>query len=99
MTEQPTETGTETGTVIRSRMFCMHASICEDPATGSAAAALTGYLAANQPNALRWKIHQGVEMGRPSVIYTAANGDLKPGLVQVGGQAIIVGEGKLYYAD
>ncbi|QEW06475.1 PhzF family phenazine biosynthesis protein [Nitrincola iocasae] len=97
--EQPNDIGTETGTVIRSRMFCMHASICEDPATGSAAAALTSYLAANQPDALRCQIHQGIEMGRPSVIYTAANGDVKPGLVQVGGQAIIVGEGKLYSAD
>ncbi|MBT2786183.1 MULTISPECIES: PhzF family phenazine biosynthesis protein [unclassified Halomonas] len=83
-------------TVVRSRMFCMHASICEDPATGSAAAALTGYLASLQPDALQYKIHQGVEMGRPSVIRTAANGEIKPGLVTVGGNATVVGKGTLY---
>lgn len=79
--------------VVRSRMFCMHTSISEDPATGSAAAALTGYLASLQPNALRCTIHQGVEMGRPSVIHTSANGDIKPGFVHVGGNAVVVGRG------
>lgn len=83
-------------TIVHSRMFCMHASICEDPATGSAAAALTGYLASLQPDALHCKIHQGVEMGRPSVIYTAANGGIKPGFVQVGGNAVVVGKGEFY---
>ena len=78
---------------ISSRMFCMHASICEDPATGSAAAALTGYLASLQPNALRCTIHQGVEMGRPSVIHTAATGGIEPGFVTVGGDAVVVGQG------
>ncbi|HDZ47487.1 hypothetical protein LCGC14_0057860 [marine sediment metagenome] len=81
---------------IQSRMFCMHASLCEDPATGSAAAALTGYLATLQPNALQCTIHQGVEMGRPSVIYTAANGSIKPGFVQVSGNAVVVGKGEFY---
>ena len=83
-------------TVVHSRMFCMHSSICEDPATGSAAAALTGYLASLQPGTLHCKIHQGVEMGRPSVIHTAANGEVKPGLVTVGGNAKVVGKGEFY---
>lgn len=83
-------------TIVRSRMFCMHASLCEDPATGSAAAALTGYLASLNPDPLHCKIHQGVEMGRPSVIHTTANGNIEQGFVTVAGQAIIAGEGKLY---
>tara|TARA_R110000751_G_scaffold285203_1_gene389480 strand:+ start:170 stop:592 length:423 start_codon:yes stop_codon:yes gene_type:complete len=83
----------ELKTVLRSRMFCMHASICEDPATGSAAAALTGYLASTQVNAIHCNIHQGVEMGRPSVIHTAANGGIEPGFVTVGGNAVVVGQG------
>ena len=83
----------EAETVIKSRMFCMHASLCEDPATGSAAAALTGYLASLQQDALQCKIHQGVEMGRPSVIHTAANGGIKHGFVEVGGNAAVVGRG------
>lgn len=78
---------------IRSRMFSMENSLCEDPATGSAAAALTGYLASLQPDALQCKIYQGVEMGRPSAIYTAANGNIKAGFVQVGGNALVVGRG------
>lgn len=86
----------EKETVIRSRMFCMHASICEDPATGSAAAALTGYLASLQPTALHCKIQQGVEMGRPSVIYTAANGEIKSGCVTVSGHAVLVGKGAVF---
>ncbi|EHJ94747.1 PhzF family phenazine biosynthesis protein [Vreelandella boliviensis] len=83
----------EAETVVRSRMFCMHASICEDPATGSAAAALTGYLASLQPDTLQCRIHQGVEMGRPSIIYTAANGDIESGYVKVSGNAVVVGKG------
>lgn len=83
-------------TVIQSRMFCTHDSICEDPATGSAAAALTGYLASLQQNALQCRIHQGIEMGRPSVIYTAANGSIKPGFVRVGGNAVMVGKGQIF---
>ena len=83
---------------IRSRMFCMHGSICEDPATGSAAAALTGYLASLRRDSLECRIHQGDEMGRPSIIHTAANGEIKPGLVTVGGNAVVVGQGEIYLA-
>lgn len=91
-----TKKSEESETVVQSRMFCMHASIVEDPATGSAAAALTGYLASMQPNALRLEIHQGVEMGRHSVIYTAANGDIKHGFVAVGGNTVVIGKGELH---
>lgn len=82
-------------TTLRSRMFSREHGLCEDPATGSAAAALTGYLASRQSNALKGTIHQGDEMGRPSVIYTAANGEIKPGFVMVGGHAVVVGQGVL----
>lgn len=82
-------------TVLRSRMFSREHGLCEDSATGSAAAALTGYLADKQSNALHCRIHQGVEMGRSSVIYTAANGPIKPGLVTVSGSAVVIGRGVL----
>ncbi|WP_447895017.1 PhzF family phenazine biosynthesis protein [Vreelandella sp. GE22] len=88
------ETDTNNAGAIRSRMFSMHDSLCEDPATGSAAAALSGYLA-TQGDMRRWMIHQGVEMGRPSVIETEMNGDL----VDVSGQAVLVGKGTLYLPD
>ncbi|PRY64134.1 trans-2,3-dihydro-3-hydroxyanthranilate isomerase [Vreelandella songnenensis] len=81
-------------TVLRSRMFSREHGLCEDPATGSAAAALSGYLATTG-DARRWVIHQGVEMGRPSVIETA----MANGLVQVGGNAVLVGKGEIYLQD
>lgn len=74
-----------------SRMFSREHGLCEDPATGSAAAALTGYLATLNETT-RWTIHQGVELGRPSVIETA----MDKGLVQVSGSAVLVGKGELY---
>lgn len=88
-------TGNAEETVLHSRMFSREHGLCEDPATGSAAAALTGYLADKQSNALHCRIHQGVEMGRPSVIYTAANGPIAPGLVTVSGHAVMMGRGAL----
>lgn len=81
-------------TVIRSRMLSREHGLCEDAATGSAAAALSGYLA-TVSDSRHWTIHQGVEMGRPSVIETAMNNDR----VQVGGNAVLVGKGEMYLRD
>jgi trans-2,3-dihydro-3-hydroxyanthranilate isomerase len=81
---------------VRARMFAPGAGITEDPATGSAAAALTGYL--TPPDAkdglLRWKVRQGVEMGRPSTMEVEA--DIAGGkivAVRVGGASVLVSEG------
>ena len=74
--------------------------IREDPATGSAAAALTGMLADMQegqaPNVRRWRIEQGVEMGRASRILSETdartNGQQR---VRIGGDLqLLVGEEK-----
>jgi trans-2,3-dihydro-3-hydroxyanthranilate isomerase len=87
------------GSSVRARMFAPLDGIPEDPATGSAAAALAGVLAAvEEPRAatLRWRIEQGFEMGRPSLIDLEA--DLTPnGLsaVRVGGESVLIGEGRL----
>ena len=55
---------------IRGRiMFAPAYGIAEDPATGSAVAALASWLAAHDSLAdgcVRWVIDQGMEMGRPS---------------------------------
>jgi trans-2,3-dihydro-3-hydroxyanthranilate isomerase len=56
---------------VRARMFAPLSKILEDPAMGSASAALGGLLAALDPrqNArLDVSIEQGIEMGRPSSI-------------------------------
>ena len=87
------------GSSLRGRMFAPLFGIAEDPATGSAAAALAGYLAAlEQPRTatLAWRIEQGFEMGRPSLIELEA--DLtSAGLraVRVGGESLLIGEGAL----
>ena len=56
---------------IRARMFAPLDHIPEDPATGSASAALAAYLVHLLPETdidVRMTIEQGVEMGRPSII-------------------------------
>ena len=56
---------------IRARMFAPLSNIVEDPATGSASAALGAYLASMRETAsprVGFVVEQGVEMGRRSVI-------------------------------
>jgi trans-2,3-dihydro-3-hydroxyanthranilate isomerase len=82
------------------RMFAPPHGIIEDPATGSAAAALAGLLAHLDPRAdaeIRLSITQGDEMGRASRIEALAE---KRGgavaAVRVGGTAVLVMEGTLH---
>ena len=70
---------------VRARMFAPAMGVAEDPATGAAATALAGALGPG-----RFVLHQGVEMGRPSVIHLEV-GDT----VRVGGDAVQVAEGRL----
>ncbi len=56
---------------IRARMFAPLDNVTEDPATGSASAALSAYLVSLEPEPdmlITLTIEQGVEMGRRSVI-------------------------------
>jgi trans-2,3-dihydro-3-hydroxyanthranilate isomerase len=92
------ETG-EAEVDMRARMFAPAHGIPEDPATGSAAAALAGFLA-GRPGLAEgwhgWRIAQGVEMGRPSLIL--ARGRREGGRVaevRIGGQAVPVMEGTI----
>jgi trans-2,3-dihydro-3-hydroxyanthranilate isomerase len=84
---------------VRGRMFAPGLGIVEDPATGAAATALAGYLAARdsrRAGTLAWAIDQGVEMGRPSRINLEA--DLADGsivAVRVGGSAVLVSSGEI----
>ncbi len=55
----------------RARMFAPLEGIPEDPATGSANCALVAMLSDYKPDhdaEFRWRIAQGVEMNRPSVL-------------------------------
>lgn len=83
---------------LRSRMFAPSLGIEEDPATGSAAAALGGYLGVRdrREGLLQWHIEQGIEMGRPSLLnvkITKHNAQIEQ--VGVGGSSIMVMEGTL----
>ncbi len=94
--------GERAGTAIRARMFAPGLNVPEDPATGSANAALAGYLAARDPRRdglLTWRVEQGFEMGRPSIIDVEA--DVAGGhvtAVRVGGASVLVAEGTMAIA-
>lgn len=78
-------------------MFAPAMGIAEDPATGAAAAALGGYMGAlddAENGTLRWRLEQGFEMGRPSILEVEAdkrNGEIAA--VRVGGAAVLVSDG------
>ncbi len=77
---------------IHARMLAPRMGITEDPATGSAAAALAGSL---DTDATHLVIDQGIEMGRPSRIeahITRADGVVTG--ISVGGGAVVVAEGR-----
>lgn len=84
------------GAHIHARMFAPTGGIPEDPATGSACAALTAYLSDLETAPIALNIAQGVDMGRPSRITTTAThtkGHVTN--VTVSGQARRVMEGRL----
>src|SRR5258708_4344766 len=93
------EDGERPGSDIRARMFAPGIGVPEDPATGSAAVGLAGYLAARDPRragTLHWVVEQGFEMGRPSIL--EAEADKKDGAVtatRVGGSTVIVTTGEM----
>jgi len=84
---------------VRARMFAPGESVPEDPATGSACAALGGYLGMRDATAsgtLRWIVEQGYEMGRPSLLHVSC--DKQDGAitaVRVGGSAVLVSSGTI----
>ena len=90
---------TSDGFDLRARMFAPLGGIPEDPATGSANCALAGLLSQIDPAAdatFSWRIAQGVEMGRPSVL--EARTEKRAGAVVnvwIGGDSVLVSEGSI----
>jgi trans-2,3-dihydro-3-hydroxyanthranilate isomerase len=82
---------------IRARVFAPLDGVPEDPATGSANCALAGILSHydEAPDGrFQWRIAQGVEMGRPSVLNadaTKENGTVVK--TTIGGACVMVAEG------
>ncbi len=85
---------------IQARMFAPGDGIAEDPATGSATAAVGALQAAllDRPDAeLALQVGQGVDMGRPSllsVVASKAGGTVRE--VRVGGGCVTVMQGRFH---
>jgi len=88
---------------IHARMFGPHViDVPEDPATGIAAGPMGAYAAfynvlPRQP-VMHFIIEQGIEMGRPSQIHVEVKTeDEYIRSLRIGGQAVIVGEGHIFW--
>jgi trans-2,3-dihydro-3-hydroxyanthranilate isomerase len=80
---------------VAMRVFPIYYGIAEDPATGSAAGCLAGYLAKHATlgsGPVDARIDQGAEVGRPSVLHIRARAGEGP---DVGGAVQRVVEGRL----
>ncbi len=82
---------------IRARMFAPLSGVPEDPATGSAACAVAGLQASLESassGSFAYRIAQGVEMGRPSLLQTRAEKvDSAVPSTWVSGTCVMVSEG------
>lgn len=88
---------------LDARMFAPLDGIVEDPATGSATAATLGLLAAlrrDRTSQCLWQVHQGVDMGRPSLMMgRTIKQDGSVVSVELGGRCIAVMEGTMVLED
>lgn len=83
---------------LSARMFSDDLGIPEDPATGSAAGCLAGYLVEHSyfgPDSLDVRVEQGYEIHRPSLLYLRAEREGDEINVSVGGKVQMVAKGKL----
>ena len=84
------------GEGLRTRMFSPLTGTWEDPATGSAATPLAGFLLhLSGAASAAWTIRQGVEMGRPSTLHATAWQAPDGIRASVGGQCVPVCEGSV----
>ena len=96
-------TRADDGFDLRVRMFAPLDGVPEDPATGSANCALAGMLAlrhADVDGDFSFRIAQGVEMGRPSVL--DARAEKRDGKVTgtwIGGCSVMVADGQIEVDD
>lgn len=81
------------GTDIQARMFT--GRMTEDPATGSATAAMTGLRAALSAGSVSLRVGQGVDMGRASLLAAQARHEADGIKASVGGEAVLVMRGTL----
>ena len=83
---------------LSARMFANDLGVPEDPATGSAAGCLAGYLAEHRylgTGSVDARVEQGYEIGRPSLLYLRAEKQGDETTVHVGGKVQMVAKGEL----
>jgi trans-2,3-dihydro-3-hydroxyanthranilate isomerase len=86
------------GSRWKTRMFAPSSGVAEDPATGSAAGPLALHLVRHGRIAFgdEIEISQGVEVGRPSILFARVEGSADDvQRVEVGGSAVTVARGEL----
>lgn len=88
----------EEGNDLAARMFTEGLGIPEDPATGSAAGCLAGYLVEHRyfdADSVEARVEQGYEIHRPSLLYLLADRERGEINVSVGGKVQMVARGEL----
>ena len=86
------------GADLAARMFADYYGVPEDPATGSAAGCLAGYLVEHRyfdTDSIDIRVEQGHEIGRPSLLYLRAENEEGETNVSVGGKVQMVARGEL----
>jgi trans-2,3-dihydro-3-hydroxyanthranilate isomerase len=81
---------------LNARMFAPYFGVSEDPATGSAAGCLAGYLLKYKyfkNDTIDIKVEQGYEINRNSILYIRGDFDNGSFNINVGGKAFKVAEG------
>jgi trans-2,3-dihydro-3-hydroxyanthranilate isomerase len=92
-----TSEGAGHGYDFQARMFAPGGGVEEDPATGSAAAALGGWLGSTSltDGTISCVIAQGVEIGRPSRLEVEVERAGTVLAVRVGGSAVLMSDGTI----
>ena len=91
----------EEGNDLADRMFADYYRVPEDPATGSAAGCLAGYLVEHRyfdADFVNIWLEQGYEIGRPSLLYLQARKEEGEISISVGGKVQMVAKGALLRA-
>jgi trans-2,3-dihydro-3-hydroxyanthranilate isomerase len=83
---------------VHARFFAPADNIAEDPATGSAAGSLSGYLTYHGAiGTKKFTIEQGDFMNRPSRIFAEVTGEKgRVEKVKIGGRSVIVAKGEVF---
>lgn len=83
---------------LNARVFVDEFEIPEDPATGSANGCLAGYLSKYGyfgSDKVDIRVEQGMEIGRPSLLYLKARAEGEMIRVEVGGKVFMIAKGNL----